>query len=59
MALHNPTLEGAAVIRHALSDRLVTLEYCRRWCADHKDKSLKAVELAAARTVGPNGHHHH
>ena len=49
MALHNARLEAAAVIRHALSDRLVTLDYCRRWCADNKDKALKAIDLAAAR----------
>lgn len=48
MALHNPVLEAAARMRHSLSDRHVTLDFCRRWCADNKPKALKAVEIAAS-----------
>ena len=49
MALHNPALEAAAVIRHALSARLVTLDFNRHWCAENKEQALQAIAAAAAR----------
>ena len=47
MALHNPALEAAAAIRHALSDKLITMDFCRHWCADNKEQALRAVQIAA------------
>lgn len=49
MALHNPVLEAAARIHHALK----RADYCdiifaRHWCANHKEQALAAVEVAAS-----------
>lgn len=49
MALHNPVLEAAARIHHALK----RADYCdimfaRHWCANHKEQALAAVEIAAS-----------
>lgn len=49
MALHNPVLEAAARIQFALKrGEYVTLDGCRRYCAENQEQALKAVETAAA-----------